>query len=482
MLYSMKFISSNNTVEYLINLINRKESGFYIRFGDGDFYLMEDKSDMLASPSKEITQSYKLLMNLLNKNDIIGVNFHCNELGTLEPGMKPGVHECPYEISQNNIQKIISYIPGITKLYSPVSFHHVMINSPHLYAKFLNTVIQNNSTIVICNREFNIDKLRFYFGNCSTILANGNNSYSERERIWLEFSEHLRNINDFTVCILALGCGGRSMSHNFIEEIKKQNKKVLIIDIGSSIDVLMGFKNTRAWVEMTNPDIDLINSLITKTTNNMSLTDIGMKYQTDKSTYHNFTDFYDSLFHFNKDKVKLLMEIGVASGSSIKMWRNYFKNALIHCYDYDINCLKTVENLPNVIFNLADQNSKESLQNAIHKNILHNSIDIIIDDGGHLSSQQRNTLNVFWPYLKSGGIYIVEDIHTNIKHWYPNTVCWSNNKYYWDESPTLFDTLTKIQLGISINNELTLAQNEIKQLILWSQPHTTSATFILIKK
>jgi hypothetical protein len=90
---------------------------------------------------------------------------------------------------------------------------------------------------------------------------------------------------------------------------------------------------------------------------------------------------------------------------------------------------------------------------------------------------------VFWPYLKSGGYYVLEDIHTNIKHWYPNGISWNNYKNYWDESPTMFETLSKIQTGIQVSNtELQIPSDEIKQLILWSQPNTTSATFILIKK
>ncbi len=212
------------------------------------------------------------------------------------------------------------------------------------------------------------------------------------------------------------------------------------------------------------------------------LTQIGIKYNTDKATYHNFTDFYDKLFNSDKDNVKIVMEFGVASGSSIKMWREYFKLAKIYCYDINLECQEYVNKLPDVVFNYLNQDSKYSIKNAISSDIKLGTVDIIIEDGGHFSTQQRNTLEVMWSYLKSGGIYVVEDIHTNIKHWYPDIISWGN-RHYWDEIPTLFESLSKLQLGIPINNsELNIPINEIKQTILWTQPNTTSALLVLIKK
>ena len=484
----MEFVNSYNTVAYLIYLIKNKISKNYLRFGDGDFYLMEGQYDLLASPSQEMINSYNKLMTLLKPTDMISVPFYRKSLNTLEEGMKPGIHEYPDHQANQFIQKITSIVPKLNQLYSHVALHQAIVHYPELYSKFLKAIIKNNSTIILGNKDFDKDKIKFYLGNSIYIGANANNSYFERERIWNEFDDTLNNTTDFTVCILALGCGGRAMSHQFIEDIRMKNRKVLIIDIGSSIDVLMGLRNTRAWVEMTDPNVNIIDNLLLNNNNNESnnlpsLTELGLKYSTDKATYHSFTGFYDNLLSLDRENVKTLIEVGVAGGSSIKMWREYFKNSKIYCFDYSLDCANTVNRLKDVIFSYANQDSKESLKNAISNDIALNSVDIIIDDGGHFSTQQRNTLEVLWPYLKSGGVFIVEDIHTNIRHWYPNPISWNANKYYWDESPTMFDTLLKIQTGVHINNtELNIPLDEIKQVILWSQPSTTSATYVLIKK
>jgi hypothetical protein len=38
--------------------------------------------------------------------------------------------------------------------------------------------------------------------------------------------------------------------------------------------------------------------------------------------------------------------------------------------------------------------------------------DVIVDDGGHNPTMQLQTLAGLWPALKSGGVYIVEDVQT----------------------------------------------------------------------
>lgn len=222
------------------------------------------------------------------------------------------------------------------------------------------------------------------------------------------------------------------------------------------------------------PYINTIEQLDNRLSQVKQLTQLGLKHNTDKAYYHNFTDFYDSIFSFDKASIKTVFEVGVLNGGSIKMWREYFKNSKIYCFDIDKRLEENVKGLNNVIFRQLDQGLKISISRAIY-DIPLNSVDIIIDDGSHLISHQKNTLEVMWPYLKSGGFYVVEDIHTNVKHWY-------DSDYYCDQDPSLLETLSKIQLGVPINStELDLPVNEIKNLILWSKPSTKSATFVLVK-
>lgn len=141
----------------------------------------------------------------------------------------------------------------------------------------------------------------------------------------------------------------------------------------------------------------------------MTLTEIGIKYNTDKATYHRYTDIYDRvLSHLREVNVKLL-EIGVLYGSSIKMWEEYFKNGLIYGVDiYD----KSQYNTSRITTLIANQEKEADLLS------IPNNFDIIIDDGGHTMLQQQLTLKILLPKLKPGGIYILEDLHTSLPRFY----------------------------------------------------------------
>lgn len=252
----MELLSTLDTTNALISHIETKTPNLYFRFGDGDFNLMEGRGDMLAVPSSELQHAYQELWKRLSNKNMIGVMYHCKELGTLEAGMYPGVHECPEEYAKQCINRTIMKIPTLSKMYSHAALHHMLSTNTEKYREFLRAIKTNASTILLCNRDFSSSSLDLYFGKHIKIGASCRDSFFERDRIWSEFDSALQTVGDaFTVCILALGCGGRAMSYKLIDLIGSRSANVLLIDIGSSIDVLMGLRNTRAWVEYTNPDI-----------------------------------------------------------------------------------------------------------------------------------------------------------------------------------------------------------------------------------
>lgn len=157
---------------------------------------------------------------------------------------------------------------------------------------------------------------------------------------------------------------------------------------------------------------------------NNDLLSIGKKFETDKVTHFYLPHYEKILSHLRDSHIKIL-EIGVFKGASIRMWREYFPNAEIHCVDInEIN----LSDLNNVTMHIVDCDSKESLKSFAEKL---GEFDVIIDDGGHTMRQQQNALEVLWPNLKKGGIFIMEDMHTSIKEFYP--------EYNVENQPTTYD-------------------------------------------
>lgn len=143
------------------------------------------------------------------------------------------------------------------------------------------------------------------------------------------------------------------------------------------------------------------------------LTTLANKYGSDKGNQygscHGFTDVYDTQLSSIRQSATSVLEIGVNDGASLKMWYEYFPRAII--YGVDIDNKSQYDN-ERVVCNILDQSSKEYLEHFANNIGL--EFDFIIDDGSHHMQDQQLTFGYFFPLLKSGGIYVIEDLHTSL--------------------------------------------------------------------
>ena len=137
----------------------------------------------------------------------------------------------------------------------------------------------------------------------------------------------------------------------------------------------------------------------------LSLKEIGLKYPTNKNDY-GFLDIYEKYFQSLRDQKLNILEIGVDKGDSLRLWREYFINSNI-C-GLDINKKDFV--IQNVEIYQGDQNDKILLNKIANK---YGKIDIIIDDGSHVSKHIINSFNYLFDHLSQNGIYIIEDLQTS---------------------------------------------------------------------
>lgn len=141
----------------------------------------------------------------------------------------------------------------------------------------------------------------------------------------------------------------------------------------------------------------------------MRLQEIGLKHGTDKSghTFKNSTylDIYHKHLHHKREDVKVLVEIGILNGSSLRMWKEYFPNATIYGIDINPDCKKYEEDRIKIF--IGDQNDDDFLTHL--KDNLPN-IDILLDDGSHITKHQIKTFNYLKEKINKGGTYIIEDL------------------------------------------------------------------------
>ncbi len=145
------------------------------------------------------------------------------------------------------------------------------------------------------------------------------------------------------------------------------------------------------------------------------LTRIGHKTGTDKATQHSFTEVYDHIF--SQYTSPRIFEIGVLNKWSINMYLEYFDNPYI--VGMDINDKSDLVN-GEWKFVQGDQSSVADLQRCVQGE---DKFDIILDDGGHTMLQQQVSFGFLVDYVKSGGYYILEDLHTSMHDMYINPDC-----------------------------------------------------------
>ena len=167
------------------------------------------------------------------------------------------------------------------------------------------------------------------------------------------------------------------------------------------------------------------------------LTKLMNKFYSDKgnsNNTHNYTKFYDALFHPIKKEKLNVFEVGLGSINenvafhmkysnskysplaSLKAWKEYFVNSQIYGADIDHSIIQNFDKIKTYQVDMMKKISILDMWKKIEK-----KMDIIIDDGFH--SFEANTIffeNSF-ENLNYNGYYIIEDIHrkpSNIKKFY----------------------------------------------------------------
>jgi hypothetical protein len=138
---------------------------------------------------------------------------------------------------------------------------------------------------------------------------------------------------------------------------------------------------------------------------------IGLATGTDKaSTGHDYLRRYDAHLSEIRTSPATLLEIGVWEGASLEMWGAYFDhpNARIVGVDVDMSRSR-VEDGGRVYLRTGNAASKDFLAQLAGE---FEAFDCIVDDGSHQVIDQAVTWAHLWPHVKSGGCYIIEDLHT----------------------------------------------------------------------
>lgn len=135
-------------------------------------------------------------------------------------------------------------------------------------------------------------------------------------------------------------------------------------------------------------------------------------YSCDK--WEHYFDIYDELLgrYYGKPGTNYL-EIGIQNGGSLEIMRNLLgPDATISGLDIDPRCAELGLEECGIANEIHIGSQADSALVAfLAKEV--GPFDVVLDDGSHIQADMLATFLDLFPAVKQGGIYIIEDTHTN---------------------------------------------------------------------
>lgn len=141
------------------------------------------------------------------------------------------------------------------------------------------------------------------------------------------------------------------------------------------------------------------------------LHEIGMRHGTDKgdsdhtfrgeSYLHVYAGYLGPIRSFPLT----MLELGVKTGASLRMWKEYFPHGRIHGVDIDPECRRHCEERIEV--HTLSQDDAPGLTSIAEAT---GGFDVVLDDCSHINSLTLASHRILWPHVRPGGFYIIEDL------------------------------------------------------------------------
>ena len=196
------------------------------------------------------------------------------------------------------------------------------------------------------------------------------------------------------------------------------------------------------------------------------------KRKKEKIQAHGYGNFYEKHFKKIKERNLNILEIGSFYGNASASLFFYFKNSFLYAADIFPDLFRYKSKRINNFF----VDSSEEL--SIKKNIINTTImfDIIIEDASHSLKDQIISLFLLFKKIKSGGLFIVEELD------FPDTRKDMNLN---NEKPPLREIFKKIKKNESFDSKYILPEDKKYFLINYSDIEIFKGNFneiAIIKK
>lgn len=123
-----------------------------------------------------------------------------------------------------------------------------------------------------------------------------------------------------------------------------------------------------------------------------------------------YLDIYETLFGKWAGDAFDLIEIGVMTGGSMRLWSRRFPKARVHGIDINPACAGVKEERVEVTIG---SQVDAGVLGAVAQRC--RDVRVIVDDGSHIMEHLMTTFSLLWPVLAAHGYYVMEDVGTTYR-------------------------------------------------------------------
>jgi len=225
-------------------------------------------------------------------------------------------------------------------------------------------------------------------------------------------------------------------------KIELDNTKIELdntkIELQKNSQVVEEMKSSRFWmlrnawfkVKNVNSDIGISSNLYWKDDLHLTINDVSFNLSCDTKELQTNTSSKDSFLlgkprHLvekavaisHKEKIKKIFEMGILQGGSVVLYDQIFQPQVIAAIEYSAEPVNALTeyiakyNKGSVVkpYYGVNQADRSDMGKILSSEFPRKDIDLIIDDASHFYKETKEAFNISFPYLRKGGLYIIED-------------------------------------------------------------------------
>ncbi len=150
----------------------------------------------------------------------------------------------------------------------------------------------------------------------------------------------------------------------------------------------------------------------------------------------------------SKMEVNHIFDLRIFKGGSIALYAKLFNPNKIIAVDYVAEPVHALDEFVTEsgladhvrLYYGVDQSDQVAMADILSKEFPNRDIDLVVDDASHFYHETKTSFNLIFPYLRPGGLYIIEDWAW--AHWSGDF--WQEHGGVWPDKPALTNLVVEI--------------------------------------